>query len=562
MKKTVFIMIAAACMALNACRQTEQHPEGIEHVIIIGLDGMSTWGLLAAPTPCMDSLMQHGACNFSVRSILPSVSTPNWTAMMAGVGPEGTGAINNSWKDGVLSFPYVAMTPERRFPNIFRIIREQKPGAVMGSIHNWGDFANMYEKEQLDLDEDYDQDAEVARRSAAYIREKKPNLMFCYFTNPDGIMHGKGHLSPAYLDMIATLDGYVRTIVDAVHEAGIADRTVIMVTSDHGGLFYAHGGNSHEELATPFIFFGKGVKKNYRIRQQMYRYDLAADIAFALGLTAPQQWTGRPTKPAYTGFDEPANLWPSADVLPSPALVTKEINENFLYGGLWVDTSATLAIQLRPDTQGDIRYTLDGTEPTEASPLYTAPVKLDKPTAVKAKLYGKTGESLTVSGQYRIADTKAGNGLRFTLYHCPQARSMPAFSGLKPAAQGTCFEFGFHTPENAATMPLNKAIADYEDHIAVTFEGWLEIDQDNEYDFDMWSTGGSKLFIGNELIVNNRDNGHSGNHGRIELQKGRHPIRIEFFHDDTATGSILFVSYEAPGIPKRMIPAEKLFLHK
>jgi hypothetical protein len=561
MKKTVFITALAACMALNACRQAE-HPSGIEHVVVIGLDGMSTWGLLAAHTPCMDSLLQHGAGSFTVRTILPSVSTPNWTAMFSGVGPEGTGAINNSWKDGSLSFPYVAMTPEKRFPNIFRIIREQKPGAVVGCIHNWPGYTNMYEKELLDVDEDCDQDAEVARRSADCIREKKPNFMLCYFTDPDHTMHGKGHLSPAYLDIIATLDGYVRTIVDAVHEAGIADKTVIMLTSDHGGLFYAHGGNSHEELATPFIFSGKGVKKNYRIRQQMYRYDLAADIAFALGLTPPQQWTARPTKPAYEGFDEPANLWPGADVLPSPAFITKEINETFIYGGLWVDAPATLTIGLRPDTQGDIRYTLDGAEPTVASPLYTAPVTLDRPAMVKAKVYGETGESLTVSGQYRIADTKAGNGLRFTLYHCPEAKSLPAFGNLKPVTQGTCYEFGFHTPENIGAMPLNRAIAAFDDHIAVVFEGWIEIDHDSEYNFELWSTGGSKLFIGDEPIVNNRDNGHSGNDGKIELKKGRHPIRIELFHNDEATGTILIASYEAPGMPKRMIPADKLFLHR
>jgi hypothetical protein len=561
MKKTVFITAAIACMALNACRQAE-HPRGIEHVVVIGLDGMSTWGLLAARTPCMDSLMQHGARSFSVRTILPSVSTPNWTAMLSGVGPEGTGAINNSWKNGVLSFPYVAMTPEKRFPNIFRIIREQQPDAVMGCIHNWRGFANMYEKELLDLDAYCSQDAEVARQSAAYIKEKKPNLMFCYFSDPDHTMHGKGHLSPAYLDAIATLDGYVRTIVDAVHDAGIADRTVIMLMSDHGGLFYAHGGNSHEELATPFIFSGKGVKKNYQIRQQMYRYDLAADIAFALGLTAPQQWTGRPTRPAYAGFEEPANLRPGADVLPSPAFITREINETFVYGGLWVDAPATLTLRLRPDAEGDIRYTLDGTEPAVTSALYTAPVTLDRPAVVKAKVYGRTGESLTVSGEYRIADTKAGNGLHFTLYHCPDASAMPTFNGLKPAARGTCSEFGFHTPENAGITPLNEAIAACDDHIAVSFDGWIEIDRDNEYNFELWSTGGSKLYIGDEPIVNNRDNGHSGNTGKIELKKGRHPIRIEFFHNDGATGSILIASYGSPDMPKQMIPAQKLFLHR
>ena len=558
--KKVFLAIVAVCIMMNACQQTD-YPKGIEHVVIIGFDGLSSWGLQAAHTPCMDSLMQNGAYSYSVRSILPSVSTPNWAAMMAGVGPEGTGAIDNSWKNGALSFPYVAMTAEKKFPTIFRIIREQKPDAVMGCIHNWRSFTNMYEPELLDLDEDYSEDADVALQSAAYIKEKKPDFMFCYFTDPDHTMHGKGHLSPDYLDIVETLDGYANTIVRAIHEAGIADKTLIILTSDHGGIFYAHGANTYEELNTPIIFSGKGVKKNYRIRQLIYRFDFAADVAFALGLTPPQQWVGRPTKAAYEGFDEPANLWPSAEVLPSPAFITKEINETFIYGGLWVDEPATVTIATRPDTEGDIRYTLDGTEPTTSSLRYTTPVKLDKPGVVKAKIYGKTGESMTVEGQYRMADTQAGNGLKYTLYHCPECQSMPAsFSGLKPVSQGTCYEFGFHTPENRGQMPLNEAIKPFDNRIAVVYEGWIEIDADNEYEFNIWSTGGSKLYIGSELIVNNRSNGHSGNTGAIALKKGRHPIRVEFFHIDQATGSILNVYYEARRMPKMLVPAEKLFI--
>jgi hypothetical protein len=335
-----------------------------------------------------------------------------------------------------------------------------------------------------------------------------------------------------------------------------------MLMSDHGGIFYAHGGTTYEELNTPFIYCGKGVKKNYRIRQQIYRFDMAADIAFALGLTPPQQWVGRPVKAAYEGFDEPANIWPSADVLPSPALITKEINETFIYGGVWVDEPATLNIQSRPDTKGDIRYTLDRTEPSKNSLQYTAPVKLDKPANVKAKIFGETGESMTVDGQYRLADTKAGNGVKYSLYHCPEQQFMPSFGGLKAVNGGTGYEFGFHTPENRNTMPLNEAIAAYKDHIAVAYDAWLEIDTDHEYEFSLWSTGGSKLYIGSEVVVSNASNGHTGSSGRIVLKKGRYPIRIEFFHNDTATGSILIASYEAPGMPKKMIPAEKLFLNK
>ena len=82
-----------------------------------------------------------------------------------------------------------------------------------------------------------------------------------------------------------------------------------MVVSDHGGIFYAHGGNSYEELTTPIIYSGKGIKKGHPIKQQIYKYDVAADVAFALGLKIPQQWLGRPVRAAFKGFDEPGNIF-------------------------------------------------------------------------------------------------------------------------------------------------------------------------------------------------------------------------------------------------------------
>ncbi|GHV49220.1 hypothetical protein FACS1894181_07580 [Bacteroidia bacterium] len=96
-------------LALASCGQ-KKYPQGIEHVIIIGIDGMSTQGLLEASTPCMDSLMREGAYAYDVRCVLPAVSAPNWAAMLNGAGPEATGVLDNSWKRDQWSLPAVAKT--------------------------------------------------------------------------------------------------------------------------------------------------------------------------------------------------------------------------------------------------------------------------------------------------------------------------------------------------------------------------------------------------------------------------------------------------------------------
>jgi len=72
-----------------------------------------------------------------------------------------------------------------------------------------------------------------------------------------------------------------------------------------------------------------------------------------------------------------------------------------------------------------------------------------------------------------------------------------------------------------------------EDHYELVIEGLLKIDQDGIYRVGLRSDDGSRLFVHDQLVV---DNG--GNHSPIlrtnwvDLQAGLHPIRIEFYEDE------------------------------
>jgi hypothetical protein len=407
--KKLFVLSGCCLLMLACCRQ--EFPKGIEHVVIIGIDGLSSTGFRAAQNkPCMDDLMKHGAYSYQVRCILPTVSTPNWNAMLCGAGPEITGAINNSWKANDFNFPYPVMSKERSFPNIFRIIRDQKPDAELGAIYHWSGFHGMLEDHILNKSVNCSSQLETAQKSAEYILEKKPDFLFIQLDEVDGTGHHAGHMSPAYVKFIEETDGHVKLIVDAIRQAGIADATLIMVVSDHGGIFHGHGGNSYDELTTPIIFSGKGVKQNYQIQQQIYKYDVAADVAFALGLKAPQAWTGRPTKPAFEGFDEPDNIWKEMDVLPSPRFASETYADPF--GGEFTE-QATVTIIAPEGTEGEIHYTTDETIPTKASPRYTNPFTVNQTTTVKARLFNETGESVHATALYiyKIADSN-GSGTK------------------------------------------------------------------------------------------------------------------------------------------------------
>ena len=107
------------------------------------------------------------------------------------------------------------------------------------------------------------------------------------------------------MQIVAETDGIIGSIMESIHEAGMADNTLVMIVSDHGGIGNSHGGETVEESNVTFIYHGKGIKKNYEVRQTVYMYDVAAHVAFALGLKAPYAWTGRPTLAAFEGYSEP-----------------------------------------------------------------------------------------------------------------------------------------------------------------------------------------------------------------------------------------------------------------
>lgn len=96
------------------------------------------------------------------------------------------------------------------------------------------------------------------------------------------------------------------------------------------------------------------------------------------------------------------------------------------------------------------------------------------------------------------------------------------------------------------------------DHVYVRWTGLLRAPADGTYGFHLKADDGAALRIGGALVV---DNG--GLHamieksGRIELRKGDHPIRVEFFDNDDGAACIL--SWEPPGGAKELVPASAFF---
>ena len=265
----------------------EETPKGIEHIIVIGIDGMSPNGIQKANTPTLDSMIQNGAATMHARAVLPSSSSPNWASMISGADTEQHGVTSNGWEKFDHQLPPVVASEEGTFPTIFTLFKDQRPDAHIGAIYDWDGFGRLFEKSDVDFDIDGDHEDKTTQEAVGYIKKHTPKFTFVHLDHVDHAGHALGHGSPAYYKSVEKADSLIAEIVNATKQVGIFDKTMFIVSADHGGLGFGHGGESVAEMEVPFILYGAGIKKGYQIEETVYQYDNAATVAYAVGLQTP-----------------------------------------------------------------------------------------------------------------------------------------------------------------------------------------------------------------------------------------------------------------------------------
>jgi predicted AlkP superfamily pyrophosphatase or phosphodiesterase len=70
--------------------------------------------------------------------------------------------------------------------------------------------------------------------AAGMIRQARPHVLFLHLIQLDFLQHRGGRDAPDLTAAVARVDRHVATLVRAVADAGLADRTAIVVTGDHG----------------------------------------------------------------------------------------------------------------------------------------------------------------------------------------------------------------------------------------------------------------------------------------------------------------------------------------
>jgi len=172
-----------------------------------------------------------------------------------------------------------------------------------------------------------------------------------------------------------------------------------------------------------------------------------------------------------------------------------------------------------------IRYTTDGSVPAESSPISENINEVTLPASFTLKaacfLDGKAVSGVAEKyftkeiPMHGIKNVSIDPGLQYKYYE-GQWDYLPDFDSLKVADKGVCKQ-----PD----LSLKKQDFNY----GLVFSGYLNIPETNVYQFLLTSDDGSLLRIGGKILLNDGQHAMETRILNIALEKGLHPVEIQFF---------------------------------
>lgn len=296
------LLVLITTLLGTACT-TAQAAEQDRHVIVVSIDGLASYLLNdpKAPLPTIRQLAKTGTyAEQGMQVSNPSVTWPNHTSLVTGMQPEKHGVLANGvLVRGAVGLP-VTIDPKRDQRDLVRvptIVDIAHAAGLKTAEINWPctrgskSFDDSFpdvpdavthmtprlrsELIALGLLKD-ETEASFAANSVVgrdliwteaachVIRKRKPNLMLIHLLNVDATHHSLGAQTPAGYTSNAYADMCLARIIAAIDDAGIRERTTLIVVSDHGF------------AATP-----KAIRANVLLRQQQKLSGTAGKISDA-----------------------------------------------------------------------------------------------------------------------------------------------------------------------------------------------------------------------------------------------------------------------------------------
>lgn len=172
-----------------------------------------------------------------------------------------------------------------------------------------------------------------------------------------------------------------------------------------------------------------------------------------------------------------------------------------------------------------LRYTCDGSVPTETSPRYTAPITIREEMLLQVRAFhpnGKRGDWVKIRYEKspfapaaEVGQTRPGLQAEWFFARFPDCA---AIGGKQPDGCAVVDSVGF--PEAARGRIAT----------GILFRGYIRIPKEGIYTFEVASDDGSLLRIGDRVVIENEgEHALIAKTGQAALAAGLHPIELRYF---------------------------------
>ena len=282
----------ALLVFLSPFTVSAQPAERVDHVLLIGLDGARPEHLREHAGPTLRRLIDDGAVCWQAQAVTPSVTQVNWASMLSGSVPAKHGIDRHPVEREELESVQLKAT------TVFDVLAEHNLTAT-AFLGHWKLYPLERPANGIRFEHSPGGAEAVAPLVGADLRANGlPTFCFVWIGNLDGAGHRHGWMSPEQLAVMPTIDTAVAQILEPYRERRALERTLVLISSDHGGHGKGHGEGTAEDVTIPWIAWGPGVRRGHEVRAAISTCDTAATILHALRLPVPEGWDGRPVMEA------------------------------------------------------------------------------------------------------------------------------------------------------------------------------------------------------------------------------------------------------------------------
>ncbi|MGC4030507.1 MAG: ectonucleotide pyrophosphatase/phosphodiesterase [Tepidisphaeraceae bacterium] len=341
MKCRSSLILAVLALSVSFARAAEPttKPATDNRVLIISIDGLRPDLMLRANTPTLHRLLEEGSFTLWAQTTAVSVTMPSHVSMLTGAKPQ---VHQIEWNhDMPLSQPIYP-----KVPTLFELAK--KAGYTTGMVAGKSKFEVLAKPGTLDVGfaptSEVITDREVLSHALDVINAGTPQVMFIHFPQTDRTGHTIGWATPQQLEAIHGADNAIGTILGTLASKGLLEKTLLIISADHGGAGKTHGADDVRSRCIPWIAVGPGVRAGIDLTNSAPDRTIRTEDTFAtacnfLGIPVDPAREGRPVMEIYDRRGQelltdssptvaepaPAAVAPQPAATPAPAAVVKSI---------------------------------------------------------------------------------------------------------------------------------------------------------------------------------------------------------------------------------------------